>query len=200
MTKSHHHHHHPDGSAKTEIQAGGEQEAAPQAPESGCNCEAGIAALTDKLLRAVAENDNLQKRAMKDREDMAKFAISMFAKSLLSVADNLRRALSAASESVRSQNEPLKHLAIGVEATERELLAAFEKAGITRIEPINVPFDPHQHEVMFDVEMPGVAPGTIIQLIEPGYLIHGRLLRPARVAVARGSAGADKGNNVNTSA
>ncbi|OFW82807.1 MAG: nucleotide exchange factor GrpE [Alphaproteobacteria bacterium GWF2_58_20] len=196
MTKSHHHH--TDTDAKAEIRTEMEQDQPPAAENPCCEHEAEIATLKDKLLRAVADHDNLQKRANRDREDIARFAVSGFAKDLLNVADNLRRALEAAPEDQRTQNEALANLVAGVEATEREMMAAFTRVGIVQIAPTDGVFDPHQHEVMFDVDMPDKDPGTIIQLIAPGYLIHGRLLRPARVGVVRNPAA--KGGNIDQSA
>ncbi len=196
MTKSHHHHAGDD--AREEIRTELEQDLQPSGETSCAAHEAEIADLKDKLLRAVADYDNLQKRTAREREDTARFAISGFARDLLGVADNLRRALEAVPAEAHQQNEAMAALATGVEATERELLAAFGRAGITQVAPEGGVFDPHQHEVMFDVDMPGKEPGTIIQLVAPGYLIHGRLLRPARVGVVRNPAG--KGGNIDHSA
>jgi len=102
------------------------------------------------------------------------------------VADNLRRALDAITPDQREKNEQLKNIFMGVEATERELLRVFENNGIRKIEPLHQKFDPNLHEVLFEAPAEGKAPGTIIQVVEPGYIIHERLLRPARVGVAGG--------------
>ena len=148
--------------------------------------ESEIATLKDQLLRTLAENENIRKRAEKERNDTAKFAVSKFAKQLLSVADNLRRALDAIPEDKRAEDESLNTIFVGVEATERELLRAFEATGITQIEAQDHPFNPNFHEVMFEVDAPDKPSGIVLQILEPGYMIHDRLLRPARVSVSKG--------------
>ncbi len=152
--------------------------------------EAKLAEANDRMLRALAEVENIRRRGERERQDTAKFAVSGFARDLLSVADNLRRALQAISSDQREQNEALQQIYAGVEATERELLRSFEKNGIRKIEPLDEKFDPNLHEVMFEAEIAGKVPGTIIQILEPGYVLHERLLRPARVGVAKGDAAA----------
>lgn len=158
--------------------------------------EAENARLKDHMLRALAESENIRKRALKEREDAGKFAISGFARDLLDVADNFRRALDAIPEDARTGETPLfKTLIDGIEAVERTLLRTFEKHGIHKLEPIGEPFDPNFHEVMFEAPMPGKAPGTVIQLIDPGYVLNDRLLRPARVGVAKsGGEGPESSN------
>lgn len=159
------------------------------APESArvAELEVKLAEATDRMLRALAETDNIRKRAEKERADTAKFAVTSFARDLLTVADNLRRALAAFPESERTANAAVASLYAGIEATERGLLKTFEGMGIRKIEPLGEPFNPNFHEVMFEADMPDKAPGTIIQLIDPGYMIHERLLRPARVGIAKGN-------------
>ena len=156
----------------------------------------------DRLLRALAEADNTRKRLEKERQDTAKYAISGFARDLLSVADNLRRALAAITPEQRDQNAELKNIAIGVEATERELLNLFERNSIRKIDPLGQIFDPNLHDVIFESDATGQPAGTIIQVVEAGYTIHDRLLRPARVGVAKasGDAQSDAGNRIDTSA
>jgi molecular chaperone GrpE len=141
---------------------------------------------TDKMLRALAEAENTRRRSERERQDTAKFSVASFARDLLTVSDNLRRALNAISPEQREKNEQLKIIFTGVEATERELLRVFENNGIKKIEPLNQKFDPNLHEVLFEAPAEGKVPGTVIQVIEPGYMIHERLLRPARVGVAQG--------------
>ncbi|BAI73463.1 molecular chaperone [Azospirillum sp. B510] len=148
--------------------------------------EAEVASLKDQLLRAMAETENTRRRAQRDREDATKFAVSSFAKELVSVADNLRRALDAVPAEGRERDEMLKGLAVGVEATERQLFAAFDRAGIKKLDPAGEPFDPNFHQVMFEIENTGKAAGTVVQVLQPGYTIHGRLLREAMVGVAKG--------------
>lgn len=140
----------------------------------------------DKMLRAMAEADNVRKRAERMQIDTSKFAISGFARDLLDVADNLRRAIDAVPAEQRETDEAVKNLLAGVEATERVMLATFEKHGVRKVAPASGKFDPNHHEAMFEADVPGKKAGEIIQLIEPGYVIHDRLLRPARVGVAKG--------------
>lgn len=179
------------------------QDAAPAKPAADARVaelEAKLAESNDRALRALAEADNTRKRLEKERIDTSKFAISGFARDLLSVADNLRRALQAITPEQQAASPELKNIFIGVEATERVLLQLFEKNGIKKIDPQGQVFDPNQHEVIFESELPGEKAGTIIQVVEPGYTIHERLLRPARVGVAKGGDGLDAGNRLDTSA
>lgn len=160
----------------------------------------------DQMIRALAEAENSRKRAQKDREDASKFAVTSFAKDLLSVADNLRRALDAIPENLMKENEQVKNLTDGIEATERELLRSFDKNGIQKIEPLDEPFNPNFHEVMFEAPIPDKPAGTVIQILEPGYIINGRILRPARVGIAKGGSEEKNepptkpGQNINTEA
>ncbi|MGP1394957.1 MAG: nucleotide exchange factor GrpE [Inquilinaceae bacterium] len=146
-----------------------------------------VADLRDKLLRALAEVENVRKRAAREKEDTAKFGVSRFARDLLSVADNLRRALEAAPDD-RADDEATISLIAGVAATERELLAAFDRHGLAKVEPLDEKFDPNFHEAAFQVPNSGKLPGTVVQVVQPGYVLHGRLLRPAMVGVAVGDA------------
>lgn len=145
--------------------------------------------MRDKMMRALAEAENTRKRAEKMQADTSKYAVAGFAKDMLDIADNLRRALDAIPE---DQREATKTFLEGVEATERVMLSAFEKHGIKKIEPTEGKFDPNFHEVMFEAEVPGKQSGEIIQLLEAGYVIHDRLLRPARVGVAKSNGNANE--------
>lgn len=138
--------------------------------------------MRDKMMRALAEAENTRKRAEKAQADTSKFAIAGFAKDMLDIADNLRRAIDSIPEDQRESNKVLLE---GVEATERMMLASFEKQGIQKLEPTSGKFDPNFHEVMFETEMADKDNGEIIQLLEAGYVLNGRLLRPARVGVAK---------------
>lgn len=160
--------------------------------------EEALAITKDQLLRTVADMDNLRKRSVREREDAGKYAVSSFARDLLDVADTFQRALQAIPEDLR-QDGRINSLIQGIEATERSLLSCFEKNGIRKIEPMDVPFDPNFHEVMFEAPVPNKASGIIIQLIEPGYVIHDRLLRPARVGVAK-SDDSGAGHKIDTQA
>lgn len=146
--------------------------------------EEALAQSNDQLLRTVAEMDNLRKRSIREREDAGKYAITGFSKDLLDVADTFQRALQSIPADLR-EDARINSLIQGIEATERSLLTCFEKNGIKKIEPLDEPFNPHFHEVMFEAPVTGKAAGIIIQVIEPGYVINDRLLRPARVGVAK---------------
>ena len=147
--------------------------------------EAKVAELKDQLLRSIAEQDNTRKRHEREREQLQKFGISNFAKDLLTAADNLRRALEAAPTDLDSADEAVRNLVIGVEMTERELLTAFEKNGIRKIDPVGEKFDYNFHQAMFEVENSGQEPGTVVQVLQPGYAIEDRVLRAAMVGVAK---------------
>lgn len=149
----------------------------------------------DKMLRALADAENTRRRAERDRTDTAKFSVTGFARDLLTVSDNLRRALNAIPSDHRDANEQLNTIYEGVEATERELLRVFEKNSISKIEPLGQKFDPNLHEVIFEIPSADKEPGTILQVVEPGYMIHERLLRPARVGVAKSNGAAPSGGS-----
>ena len=141
------------------------------------------AELQDKHLRAVAESQNIRRRGQQDVEKERKFGIERFARDLLSVADNLGRALTA----VPADLDPaMKNVVVGVEATERELLSVLERHGVTRIKAIGEPFNADFHQAMMEIEDPSVPAGTVVQEMIPGYLLAGRLLRAAMVAVSKG--------------
>ena len=144
-----------------------------------------VAELNDKLLRAVAETENLRRRTTREREETGKYAVTGFARDLLSVADNLRRALDSLSDDNRA-DESLGGLISGVEATERELLAVFERNKISRIDPEGEKFDHNFHQAMFEVADSDQPAGTVISVMQPGYVIAERLLRPAMVGIAKG--------------
>lgn len=146
--------------------------------------EAEVADLNDKLLRAMAELENFRRRAEKERSDVAKYAITNFARDMLSVADNLRRALqSATTEGAEDNGEGL---GAGIELTERELLATLERHGITKIEALGKLFDHDRHQAMFEVDDKDKPVGTIVEELQVGYVLKGRLLRPAMVGLAKG--------------
>ncbi len=146
-----------------------------------------IARLKDQLLRTLAEGENARRRALKDQEEARQYAVSAFAKDMVGVADNFRRALEALPAEGREalRDEALRNILAGIEATERQLLAALERAGVRRINPLGQAFDPHQHHVMAERPCADQPAGTVVQVLQDGYLIHGRLLREAFVAVAK---------------
>ncbi len=166
------------------------------------------AQMKDQALRAMAEAENTRKRAQRDREDAQKYGITNFAREMLTVADNLRRALEAIPAETLQSDEALKNLYDGVAATERQLEAALGKQQIQRIWPEGERFDSNFHQAMFEVPDSGKPAGTVVQVLQAGYKIHDRLLRPALVGVAKGGPAAANdaapngptGGNVDTTA
>jgi molecular chaperone GrpE len=142
-----------------------------------------VAALQQDLLYARAETQNVTRRKDKEIADAHAYAATKFARDILSVADNLGRALAALSEEQRA-DDTIKPLITGLEATERELLSVFERNGITRIAAIGLPLDPNQHQAMLEIPS-DKTPGTIVQEMQAGYMLKDRLLRPAMVGVAK---------------
>jgi molecular chaperone GrpE len=146
--------------------------------------EAEAARYKDQALRALADAENVRRRAEREREDAAKYGVSQLARDLLPVADNLRRAIE--SVDAQAQQDPaVAGLLTGIQATERELATALERRGIRKIEPVGEKFDPNFHQAMFEVPTNDQPPGTVVQVLQPGYIIHDRLLRPAMVGVAK---------------
>lgn len=187
----------PETGAQPELQ----ETAAPAEAEAQALADlaAEAAALKDRLLRTMAEMENLRKRAEREKQDASKYAVTSFARDLLNVSDNLRRALESLPEDDRADG-PVKTFAEGVDMTERELLRAFEKAGIRKIEPLGEKFDHNFHEAMFEVPTADQPAGTIIQVVQAGYVLHDRLLRPARVGVTRAADNAGAEQRVDTRA
>jgi molecular chaperone GrpE len=149
--------------------------------------EAQVAELRDKYLRAVAEAENVRKRAERDVADERVYGVTGFARDILVVADNLTRILDAVGVEARASAEgPLKALLEGVELTDRELQKALAKNGIRRIDPQGEKFDPHFHQAVFEVPDANVPAGMVAQVIQPGYAIGNRVLRPAMVGVSKG--------------
>jgi molecular chaperone GrpE len=139
----------------------------------------------EQMLRALADMENLRKRSQKEREDASRYAVTSFARDLLDVADNLRRALDSAPVDLPDSDPRIFNLLEGIKATERGMLSALEKNGIRKIFPLDEPFNPNFHEVMLETPAPGKPSGTVVMVMESGYMLHDRLLRPARVAVAK---------------
>jgi len=166
---------------------------APEALDPGVEAAARIAELEkqlaemkDRALREMADAENTRRRAQKEREDTSKYAVATFAKEILGVADNFRRALDAAPTD--NTDPAVKNLITGIDATERQLQSTLDRFGIKKIDPIGQPFDPNFHQVMMEVDSPDKPAGTIVQVLQSGYVIHDRLLREALVAVAKGGA------------
>jgi molecular chaperone GrpE len=161
-------------------------EATPEPTAREIELDAEVAKLKDQLLRAVAETENVRRRLEQQAEDRGKYAVGNFAKDILQVADNLRRALESIPAEAR-EGDPMAHkLAEGVELTERTFLSTLERYGIKRIESMGQRFDPHQHQAMMEIEDATKPAGTVILEMQAGYTIHDRLLREAMVGVAKG--------------
>ena len=164
-------------------------EAAPTPEEQVLVLAAAVDELRDKFLRAVAETDNVRKRAERDVADARAYGIAGFARDVLSVADNLSRALGAVTPEQRaSADETLKALLDGVDLTRREMHNILQKHGVRELEPQGEKFDPNFHQAMYEVPDPQVPAGTVVQVVQTGYAIGERVLRPAMVAVAKGGA------------
>jgi molecular chaperone GrpE len=173
-----------NGAAEAATAATAAAEVAPSADERLVALETELADVKDRLLRALAEAENVRRRTQREREDALKYAIAGFAKDLLSTADNLRRALDSLPEA-EAGDARTKNLLSGVAATERELLSAFERHGIRRIDPKGERFDHNYHQAVFEVENSEQPAGTVVEVLQPGYVLHDRLLRPAMVGVAK---------------
>jgi molecular chaperone GrpE len=143
----------------------------------------------DRMLRTLAEMENLRKRTTKEVADARLYGITGFARDVLDIADNLQRALDAVPAEARANADPgLKALVEGVELTERSLLNALEKHGVTKFDPMGQRFDPNFQQAMFEVPDPSVPSGTVVQVMQAGYMLGDRVLRPALVGVAKGGA------------
>ena len=181
------------GDARAEMPVEGAESAPQEAVRSVAELEQLIeqlqaekAELHDRHLRAVAEGQNIRRRGQQDIERERKFGIERFAKDVLSVADNLGRALSALPADPGSLDPAVRNVVTGVQATEREMQSVLERHGVTRVEALGKPFNAEFHEAMLEVEDASVPTGTVVQELAPGYLIAGRLLRAAMVSVSKG--------------
>ena len=159
----------------------------------------------DKMLRTLAEMENLRKRTTREVADARAYGISGFARDILDIADNLQRALDAVPPEARAAADPgLKALIEGVELTERSLLNALEKNGVKKFDPAGQKFDPNFQQAMYEVPDVSVPSGTVVQVVQAGYMIGERVLRPALVGVSKGGAkaapAAANGNEPNNAA
>ena len=185
---------HDDGGAQPPELADGsdieldDEPSSEEAPEalSYEELEQQLAETKDQLLRTVAESENVRRRTEKEKADASKFAITNFARSFLSVADNLNRALESITEGAREKNKDLENLFVGIEMTEKELESVYEQFNIKAIDALGKHFDHNFHQAMFEVEDEKVPTGTIVEQVQKGYTIHDRLLRPAMVGVSKG--------------
>jgi molecular chaperone GrpE len=162
--------------------------------------------LKDRLLRTLAEMENLRRRTEREVADARTYAVTQFARDIVTVADNMERALQALDHEIREKADAgVKALLDGVELTERELLKVLEKHGVQKLDPKGQKFDPHRHQAMFEVPDASVPAGTIMQVVQSGYTIGDRVLRPAMVGIAKGgpkpaSANAEQPANDNADA
>src|SRR3954451_18081406 len=155
----------------------------------------------DKMLRTLAEMENLRTRTKREVADAKTYAISGFARDVLEIADNLQRALDAVPADAKAAADPgLKALIEGVELTERSLLNTLEKNGVKKFDPSGEKFDPNFQQAMYEVPDPSVPSGTVVQVVQAGFMIGERVLRPALVAVSKGGAKAAPANNEPNSA
>ena len=145
-----------------------------------------ITSLKDQRLRAIAELENFRKRAEKDQSDALKYGISNFAKEIINIRDNIERAQSSISDEAKN-NESIKSVIEGIDLIAQSVVSTFEKIGIKKIESLNEKFDHNLHQAMMEIENEELEPGTIVQELIPGYILHDRLLRPAMVGVSKKS-------------
>lgn len=162
--------------------------------------EAEVARLKNEVLYARADTENVRRRLEQQAEDRGKYAVGQFAKDVLSVADNLRRALDAVPPAAREGNDIANTLTVGVEMTERELLSTFERYGIRQVPALGTRFDPNFHQAMMEMEDTTQPESTVVMVMQQGYQIHDRLLRPALVAVSKGGPKTQPGETVDTNA
>lgn len=197
-----------EAAQESSLEAGEVEEAPPTPEERIAQLEAALADAHRNRLLALAEADNAGKRADKRISDNAKYATSNICKAILQVADNLERALLAAPEHLRADNDLVKNLAVGVEMTGKELSTVLENQGVKKFVSLDQPFDANRHQAMQEVEKTDVPSGTVVQVVQEGYMMADRLLRPAMVVVSKGGPkreapapdGDDDNSGVDTSA
>lgn len=156
-----------------------------------------LADMRDRMLRALADAENTRRRAEREKQDASQYAVTRFARDMLQIADNFARALAACPPELREAADPaVKAVLDGVEATERQLLAALERHGVKPIDTADGKFDPNFHQAIAEVPGQGKPAGAIVDVVQPGYTIGDRLLRPAMVTVAK----REEGNGLDTRA
>jgi len=176
-----------EGATLSEEQARAQGEAAPvDLAARVAELEAQVADLTDRLLRAHAEMENVRKRTERDKAETAKYAISRFAHDMVAVFDNFQRAVAAVPAGAAEQDPALKTLLDGVTMTERAALKVLEAHGVRRIDSQGELFNPHLHQAVMEQEKADVPAGTVLQVLQAGYVIEDRVLRPAMVVTAKG--------------
>ena len=173
--------------AGSDADAAGPEQAADPAEELAA-LERRVASLEDERLRALAEVENMRRRSIRERQEANRYGAARLATDLLAVADNLRRALASVDDDARAGNEALAAFLTGVEMVEQELAGTLSRHQVIRIEALGERFDHTRHEAMLEVETAEKEPGTVVQVIQDGYILHERLLRPALVGVAKAAA------------
>jgi molecular chaperone GrpE len=173
-------------------------ESEPSEADQIARLEAEAAELRDQLLRALAEQENQRRRSQREREEAVRYAAAPLLRDLLTAVDNLSRALASVPDGAAENDEALKMLLDGVKLTERELQSVFERHHIVKLDPLGERLNPHEHEAMFEIPDPNAPAGTVVQVLQSGYLLHDRLLRPARVAVAKGGPAAQTSDESET--
>ena len=176
----------PEALPEDQAEAGQAAEVDP-ASEALAALEAEKADLKERLMRSLAEMENLRRRAEREAADARTYAVTGFARDMLTVADNVRRALDSVPAETGSASEAFRPLIEGLELTERDLLKTLARHGIRRLEPEGSKFDPNMHQAMFEVPKDDVPSGTVVQVVQTGYAIGDRVLRPALVGVAKGA-------------
>jgi molecular chaperone GrpE len=157
------------------------------APKASTSLDRELADMKDRLLRTLADMENMRKRTDREVQDAKVYGVSSFARDILGVADNMHRAMQALDDELRAKaDDSIKALLDGVELTERELMNVLDKHGVKKLEPQGQKFDPNRHQAMFEVEDASVPNGTVVQVMQAGYTIGERVLRPALVAVSKG--------------
>ena len=167
-----------------QVEDGGDGEARGQEPDRLDELVRELEEVRQHVLYAQAETQNVRRRLEAEKQTASNYAVTSFARDMLSVKDNMERALAAIADELR-EDERLKGLVAGIEATGRDLDSVFQRNGITRIEALGQPLDPNRHQAMVEIPSDEAEPGTIVQEMQPGYMIKDRLLRPALVGVAK---------------
>lgn len=154
--------------------------------ETIARLERDVTEMKEQLLRALAESENIRRRSQKEVADAKQYAITGFARDILGVADNFRRALESLPEESRIEEAGLKGVVDGIRMTERELSSVLDRHGIKIVDPTGERFDPNLHQAMFEVENTEVTSGTVVQVVQPGAVLGERIVRPALVGVSKG--------------
>lgn len=159
-----------------------------------------VADMKDQVLRTMAEMENVRARARRDVEESSKYAVAGFARDIISVLENLYRAAASVPPEARSESSLLNTLGQGIDMTLSEFVNVIQRHGITRIDPLGQPFDHNFHQAVVQIDSHDQAPGTILQVLQAGYVLHDRLLRPAMVGVAKAAQPAEGPQQVDTQA